>query len=107
MTVVHTVSVESSDIEEARALRDILRDLGYEPTLTSRTLEIKASPVRETRLGRIVLGSMVVKRSYTIEDIAEILVSREYAPNSAGVILSKLTEEGDLVRIDRGRYRLK
>lgn len=107
MTVIHTVAVESADHDEAIAIRDILRDLGYEANVTSRKLETNASAMRDTRLGRLVLRSMQPKRSYHLDDIAEVLVNNEYAPNSAGVVLSKLADEGDIVRIDRGRYRLK
>lgn len=104
MTVVHTVIVEFADIDEARAMRDIIADLGYNPTLTSRTIEITASPMRDTRLGRLVLRNMMAKRSYTLEEISEVLVCNEYAPTSAGVVLSKLTNEGDITRINHGRY---
>ena len=107
MTVIHTVLLETLDHDEALAIRDILRDLGYEATVQSRKLETNVSPMRDTRLGRLVLRSMVAKRIYHLDDVAELLVNNDYAPNSAGVVLSKLAEEGDLVRIDRGRYRLK
>lgn len=107
MTVIHTVYLETVDHDEAIAIRDIIRELGFEATVTSRKLETKVSPMRETRLGKLALGYMVARRVYHLVDIQELFEKNGYSPNSAGAVLTRLVEEGDLYRIDRGRYRLE
>lgn len=104
MTVIHIVTVETVDHDEAIAIRDILRDLGFEATLTSRATKINASALRDTRMGRLVLRYMQPGRIYHLDGIQELLYKNEFSPNSAGAVLTRLTEEGDIYRLDRGAY---
>ena len=54
MTLVHTVTCEfaEDDIENAKALRDIINELGYNATVTSRSLETNTFIMSKTRYER-------------------------------------------------------
>ncbi len=112
ITVIHTITVEfsQSNHEDAKALRDIVNELGYNATLTSRTLDTEhvATPMRDTRLGWVVLSIMSKRPRYfwTNDEVGEELEAYRYKPASAAVALTKLVDQGDVERMARGRYRI-
>lgn len=112
ITVIHTITVEfsQSNHEDAKALRDIINELGYDATLTSRTLDTEhvATPMRDTRLGWIVLSIMSKRPRYfwTNDEVGDELEAYRYKPASAAVALAKLVDQGDVERMARGRYRI-
>lgn len=112
MTTVYEVTTEFAAHADALALRDIIRELGYEARLSHRQLEVgPRTPCRETRLGKIILrhmapGIQCSPRSYTVEDIAAHIETLDYKGVSASPALSMLVVQGDVKRIADGVYRL-
>ena len=105
---VYTVSVEMAGREDAKALRDLIEELGFTATMTYRTLDSGPStPARDTRLGRYILRHMVPERVYSIEEVAAEIETAEYSPTSAATMLSVLATQGDVIRVERGQYQRK
>lgn len=110
---IHTVTADFTNHEDAIALRDLIRELGFEAQLTYRAInEGTRSPMRETRLGILVLDMMrptpgTSPKSFNLEEVGAMLEEHHYAPTSASVVLSALAAEGDVDRVSRGIYRLK
>lgn len=110
-TIVHTVTVEFSQMnyEDAATLRDIINEMGFNSTLSSRIIDPDKveTPMRETRLGWIVLHIMSKRPKYiwTIDEVADELVAYRYNRLSAGGVLSKLAHQRDIMRLGHGRYR--
>lgn len=109
---IHTVSVDFASREDALALMDLIRELGYEAQMTYRSLNENRSPIRETRLGILILDTMrpapgQQAKSFTIEDLADVLEEHHFEPTSAAAALSVMTKQGDVERVVRGVYRVK
>lgn len=108
-TSLWVVTAEFTDRDDAVALIDLARELGIVCHLGTRTINEKnggASPIRETRLGKYLLGSMVPGRSHDMDHFMAVCQERGYAKTSASAVLSKLVEQGDVERLGTGVYRL-
>lgn len=108
-TLIWIVSAEFTDREDAVAFMELARELGTISKLSSRSVNASngARPVRETRSGKMVLSSMVPGRSYDLEHFAAVLEAGGYRGVSAGSVVSKLTDQGDVERISAGVYKLR
>ncbi len=107
-TSLWIVTAEFTDRDDAVALIDLARELGIVAQLSARAINEKngASPMRETRLGKLILGGMTPGRSYDLEHFMALCQERGYAKSSASAILSKLVEQGDVERLMAGVYKL-
>lgn len=109
---IHTVSFDFASRDDALALLDLVRELGYEGQVTYRSLNENRSPIRDTRLGILILETMrpapgQQAKSFTIEDLANVLEEHHFEPASAAAALSVMTKQGDVERVLRGVYRIK
>ena len=101
-----TVQAEFTDRDDAVAFMDLARELGVLSHLSSRSINKNRSPIRETRIGRLILRSMEPGRSYELEWFRALCEENDYQANSASPALSKLVEQGDVVKATRGTFEL-
>lgn len=106
---IWTVTAEFDGSDDAIALAELIKELGYNPIVSSRQIESPRNPLRATRLGRMILKYMRENPShnFSIEDIQDLCVKNDYQPTSAAAALSVLAKEGDLDRSGVGLYRLR
>jgi hypothetical protein len=106
-TSVWTISATFTSSADAQAAIDLLAELGITAQIHHQSLQRKINPARTWRSGKILLEAMRKGRqTWYWEDITKVLEENGYVASSSGMLLGRLVEEGDLVRIERGRYRL-
>ena len=106
------LEVEANDPEEARVLREILKEMGYKTSLYTRldADDGRKTPASQTRLGELMVTYAKKTHgtgSFYVGDFEEILTAHRYSPSSAGPMLSWMVHEGVMERLGRGQYRLK
>lgn len=111
---IYTVSADFENSDDAVALADIIKDLGFKATVIFRDVATNrpATPMREQRLGKLILRFMTptegaTPRTFTYEQIGEYLETVDYRSTSASPALSKLVEQGDVDKVGTSLYRLK
>lgn len=102
-SVFYRLTVTIRDKEEAKALQDLIEDLGYSTRLFEAECPNEGL-MSETRLGYIILEHMRFNRTYRTDDFTDVLVEKRYAPRSASVALSRLADEGFVRRVHPGTY---
>ena len=108
-TVLETVC---EDAEEAVILQQLLNEMGYKTHRYTRldTDDERKHKLSETRLAILMMNH--AKKSFnghpfTADDFEALLTNNYYSFRSAAMILSGLTMEGVLYRVDRGVYQFK
>jgi len=107
--MIHTLSIQLVDREEALTLRALIEELGYRVSLTHELGTSSSVPCRETRLGKLVLRHFASNPSRTFleEDIAILCEENDYKGSSASPTLFKLFRDGDIAKLSPGLYRHK
>jgi hypothetical protein len=101
----HFLNVQMPNVEDAKALQQLLNEMGYKTTRYSKGCNVR--PTRETRLGHLVIRYLKAHRSATPGDMSDYLIEHGYSPKSASVTLSFLYKQGDVHRIGYGVYSHK
>ena len=109
---VHTVTIDFASRDDALALIGLIRELGYEAQMTYRSLNENRSPIRDTRLGILILEHMrptpgQQAKTFAIDDFTDLLEEHHFKASSAAAALSVLADQGDVERVLRGVYRIK
>lgn len=99
------VITKVADRDDAVALMDLIRELGYQPSISGQQDVYERGLVSETRAGRLILRNMTLGRSFSLEDIGAWLLAKEYSPKSAAPLLSFMVDEKKVERIAPGIYR--
>lgn len=109
--MIHTLSIQLLDREEALALRALIEELGYTVELhRSEGARIEPKlPAREWRTGKLVLSLLAANpsRTFTQEDIALMLEENGYKPSTASPLLYQLVRDEDIYKLSPGLYRHK
>jgi len=101
------VYVEFASREDAVALQELLDEaLDITSNISHRFTGVRNRPVNKTRLGKLILANLIPGRSYSCEEVGDLLVLHDYASTSASPMLSILERQGFLTRIGRGLYTL-
>lgn len=87
------VITKVADRDDAVALMDLIRELGYQPSISGQQDVYERGLVSETRAGRLILRNMTLGRSFSLEDIGAWLLAKEYSPKSAAPLLSFMVDE--------------
>lgn len=95
------VSYEFDDYSSARAFRD--RN-GIGGKICEGRRRSKAQPMAQTRLGRVVLEWMTPEVPVSIEDLGRVVESKGYSSSSVAAVMSKMAEQGDVLRVKVGWY---
>lgn len=104
---IWTVTAEFADRDDAVALVDLLREMGYKTDMKFRTINsVVGNPASTWRSSKLMMAGMVAGRSYSIEDLAAIIEPHGFTATSAPSLAAALTREGVLQRIAHGVYRL-
>ncbi len=90
--------------EEAKALADLIKEMGYSVNRYPMTRTKKLVP-SQTRIGQLALSHMLPGRSYRAEDFISAFADRGFKQQSVQPLLSALVAEGAIKRIDRGLYQ--
>ena len=99
------------DPEEAVIFQQLLNEMGYK---THRYTRLDAADGRKHKLSETRLAILMMNharksfngRPFTADDFEALLTNNYYSFRSAAMILSGLTTEGVLYRVDRGVYQL-
>lgn len=99
------VITEVADRDDAVALMDLIRELGYQSSISGRQVGYERGPTSETRAGRLILRNMTLGRSFSLDDIGAWLLAKEFSPRTASPLLGLLVHENKVERIAPGIYR--
>lgn len=99
------VVVAFQDRDDAVAFLELAQGCGGKVELKNAPPPRRESPQRERRLGKIVLEYMPVGRSVDASDVGVHISQFGYAVASATSTLSKMLEEGDVVRLAPNIYQ--
>lgn len=104
-TRIYTVSVETESAADANAVAELLNELGYEANVFARNVgKRKVKPLRDTRMGRLILDAFTESDEHRAEDFYELVESHGYLASSVPPTLCTMHEQGDLIRVRRGVY---
>jgi len=109
--MIHTLSIQLLDREEALALRALIEELGYTVELhRSEGARVEPKlPAREWRTGKLTLSHLAANpsRTFTQEDLSIMLEENGYKPGTASPLLWQLVRDGDIHKLSAGLYRHK
>lgn len=94
-----------TDRNDAVALMQLCEEMGVRITVRQR-YKPREHKAQEQRLCKLLIKQLVPNKVYNKEDIAEWCELLDYKPTSASPVISKLCQEGLLIRVARGEYVL-
>lgn len=100
------VTAEFLDRDDAVALMELARELGYDSKLSTRAVNAgPVTPARDTRSGKLVLSKMDLGRSYDLDWVKIVMQENGYKAASGPSLLASLTAQGDVKRLGAGVYQ--
>lgn len=101
------VTVELPSRDDARALADLIEELGYTAKISVRGIgrHHEGTPLKEWRCVKPLLDHMEPSRIYELADLAAVVAEAGFAEKTAAPLLSALVQEGLVERVGRGLYR--